>query len=162
MDVEELKAMIPSETVRKYVIKSEWTFTDREKAALLYRGDLSLKEQYSRLGTLRDMTADKELQKQLMEYLEREKRAIQAFKENDDKRCIYVLKVQENGDSRDGEYRACGYFSVWEIAFEYGKKENVPFQIEKYLVNAVFEFEDGTCNHTSIANLHFSKAGMVF
>ncbi len=162
MDVEELKAMIPSETVRKYVIKSEWTFTDREKAALLYRGDLSLKEQYSRLGTLRDTTADKRLQKQLTEYLEREKQAIRAFKENAANRCVYVLKVQENGGFHEGEYLACGYFFDWNVAFEYGKKENVPFQIEKYLVNAVFEFEDGTCNHTSIANLHFSKAGMVF
>ena len=63
MDIEELTAMIPSETVRNYVMESKWTFTDREKAALLYHGDLSLKEQYSRLGTLRDTTADKRLQK---------------------------------------------------------------------------------------------------
>ena len=54
MDIEELTAMIPSETVRNYVMESKWTFTDREKAALLYHSDLSLKEQYTRLGNLRD------------------------------------------------------------------------------------------------------------
>lgn len=48
MDIEELTAMIPSETVRNYVMESKWTFTDREKAALLYHSDLSLKEQYTR------------------------------------------------------------------------------------------------------------------
>jgi len=159
MDIEELKAMIPSETVRSYVVESKWTFTDREKAALLYHSDLSLKEQYTRLGILRDTTTDEGLQKQLTEYLEREKRAIQAFKENDAKHCVYVLKVRENGGFHDGEYPACGYFFDWNVAFEYGKKENVPFQIEKYLVNAVSEFEDGTCSHTSIADLHFNKNG---
>ena len=33
MDIEELTSMIPSETVRNYVMESKWTFTDREKAA---------------------------------------------------------------------------------------------------------------------------------
>lgn len=159
MDIEELTAMIPSETVRNYVMESKWTFTDREKAALLYHSDLSLKEQYTRLGNLRDTTTDEGLQRQLTEYLEREKQAIQAFKENAVKRCVYILKVQENGGFHEGEYLARGYFFDWNVAFEYGKKENVPFQIEKYLVNAVFEFDDGTCNHTSIADLHFNKNG---
>ena len=157
MDIEELKAMIPSETVRNYVMESGWTFTDRERAALLYHSDLSLKEQYTRLGTLRDTTTDEGLQKQLTEYLEREKRAIRAFKENSDKCCIYILKVRENGGSHDGEYLVCGYFFDWEVAFEYGRKENASFQIEKYLVNGVLTHEDGTCRHTSIADLHFSK-----
>ena len=76
MDIEELTAMIPSETVRNYVMESGWTFTDRERAALLYHSDLSLKEQYSRLETLGDTTTDEGLQQQLTEYLEREKRAI--------------------------------------------------------------------------------------
>lgn len=46
MDVEELKAMIPSETVRKYVLETGYTFTDMQKAALLYHSNLVLREQY--------------------------------------------------------------------------------------------------------------------
>lgn len=159
MDVEELKAMIPSETVRKFVLETGYSFTDMQRAALLYHSDLPLEEKHSRLEDLRDTTTDEGLRRQLTEYLDREKRAIQTFKENGDKRCIYVLKVWENGGSHDGEYLACGYFFDWELAFEYGKKGNAPFQIEKYLVNGVSEFEDGTRSHTSIADIHFDKKG---
>ena len=159
MDMDELNAMIPSETVRKFVLGTGYSFTDMQRAALLYHSDLPLEEKHSRLEALRDTTADEGLRRQLTEYLDREKRAIQMFKENGDKRCVYVLKVQENGGSHDGEYLTCGYFFDWEVAFEYGKKENTPFQIEKYLVNGVSEFEDGTCSHTSIADIHFDKNG---
>lgn len=159
MDIEELKAMIPSETVQRYVLETGYTFTDMQKAALLYHSDLVLREQYCRLRALRDTTADKGLRGQLTEYLNREEQAIQTFKENGDKHCIYILKVREDGGFRDGEYIACGYFFDWEVACEYGKKESAPFQIEKYLVNGVSTYEDGTCIHTSIADFHFNKKG---
>lgn len=159
MDMDELNAMIPSKTVRKFVLETGYSFTDMQRAALLYHSDLPLEEIHSRLEALRDTTADEGLRRQLIEYLNREKRAMQTFKENGDKRCIYVLKVQENGGSHDREYLACGYFFDWEVAFEYGKKENAPFQIEKYLVNGVSEFEDGTCSHTSIADICFDGEG---
>lgn len=42
MDIEELNALIPSETVRQYVLDTGWTFTDVQKAALLYHSNLTV------------------------------------------------------------------------------------------------------------------------
>lgn len=39
MDEKELEMLIPSKTVRDYIMETEWTFTDFQKAALLcHRG----------------------------------------------------------------------------------------------------------------------------
>ena len=131
MTNEELKIMILSETVRNYVLETGWTFTDMEKAALLYHSDLPLSEQYSRLRDLRDKTADDDLRRQIAEYLDREDRAMLAFKENSGKQCIYILKTEEKGGFWDGKYLPNGYFFDRESAFEYGKKEKAKFKIEK-------------------------------
>ena len=52
MDIEELKAMIPSETVRQYVLDTGWTFTDMQRAALLYHSGLPSKEISLGLGLI--------------------------------------------------------------------------------------------------------------
>lgn len=41
---DELELLIPSETVREYVRETGWTFTDFQKAALLYHRGLPLKD----------------------------------------------------------------------------------------------------------------------
>lgn len=59
MNIEELKAMNPSETLRNYVLKTGWTFTDMEKAALPYPDQLLLEQQLFWMRTLCNKTADK-------------------------------------------------------------------------------------------------------
>ena len=82
IDLEELKAMIPSETVREYILKTNWTFTDRKKAGLLLNNTLPLLELSRRLRTLRDNTADEVLKEKLTQYLNFEERELQELKEN--------------------------------------------------------------------------------
>lgn len=156
-----LEIMIPSETVRKHVLDTGWKFTDKEKGALLQRRycDLLLQDLYSYLRHLRDITTDEELREQITTYLEYEEQAIQTFKENGDRRCVYILKVREDGGSWDGEYLPHGYFFDWETAFEFGKREKTLFNIEKYLIDEVCEFDDGTCYQNWISELRFDKDG---
>ncbi len=158
-DTEELELLIPSETVREYVRETEWTFTDFQKAALLYHRGLLLKDEYAFLQILGDRTTDQVLKGQIAEYLGELERGFQNFRQNGGRRCIYVLKVREDGGFWDGEYLTSGYFFDWEAALVYGKKEKRPFEIEKYLVDGVAVFEDGTCSHSSIAGIRFDREG---
>lgn len=70
MGKEELEILIPSETVRKYVMETGWTFTDREKAALLYHENRQWKKKCALLQVLADKTDDEELREQITEWLE--------------------------------------------------------------------------------------------
>ena len=67
--VDELNVLIPSEYVRNYVLESGWVFTDEQKAVLLVHGDLSLKEQCSRLQELQKNTANQSLRERIAKYL---------------------------------------------------------------------------------------------
>jgi len=67
-----LATMVPSETVRRYIFETGWTFTDMEKAALLHHSDLPLEQKDSCLRDLQTRTEDERLRKQLSEYLSRE------------------------------------------------------------------------------------------
>lgn len=161
MDREELELLIPSETVREHVLETGWTFTDFQKAALLCHRGLLVKDEYLHLKELGERTSDYDLQKQITEYLGRMEQGFLNFRENSDRRCIYVLKVREDGGFWDGEYLVCGYFYDWEKALEYGKKEKKSFEVEKYLVDEVKVFKDGTCSHNSIAEIRFDRDGEV-
>lgn len=44
---EELEILIPSKTVRDYVLETGWEFTDFQKASLLCHRGLLLKDEYS-------------------------------------------------------------------------------------------------------------------
>ena len=133
MKKEELEAMIPSEYVRNYVLETGWIFTDGQKAALLVHSGLTLKEKHSYLWVLKESTTDQNLKQQIIEYLNKSEMDFQAFKENNDKSHIYILKVM-NEDISYTEKFPDGYFFDWEMACEYGKKEKQPFVVEKHLV----------------------------
>ena len=161
MDRKELEALIPSEAVRKYVMETGWIFTDKEKAALLCHGNRLWKEECSLLKALADKTRDEGLREEITAWLEWNGRALQAFQENGGKQHVYILKVEEKGGFGDGEYLPCGYFFHWEEAFAFGKKENAPFNIEKYRVGGVSEFDDGRCSHYMIGEMRFDENGGI-
>lgn len=134
MDREELDLLVPSETVRNYVMETGWAFTDKEKAALLFRSHcrdgLLLEGYHSRLRNLRDRTADEGLREEIAVYLERGEQAVQRFRENSGRDSVYALKTR---DGEESEYYQTGYFFDWETAYAQGKKHDAPFRIEKYL-----------------------------
>ena len=159
MKEKELEILIPSKTVRDYVVETGWEFTDFQKASLLCHRELPLKEEYSYLKALGDCTADLTLRKQIAEYLGDMERGFQKFRENSGRHSIYVLKVMEEGGFWDGEYLDSGYFFDWETALGCGKKENVPFEIEKYPVDDMPVSEDDPCSRHADSGIRFHKEG---
>ncbi len=159
MDIEELKAMIPSETVRKFVLDTGWTFTDMQKAALLFHNCWPLEEQYFWLRSLRDKTEDENLRKQITEYLSCREQGLQDFKDNRDRSHIYVLKIKDEDEDEYQYYniQPKGFFFDWELAYEHGKRRECPFQIEKFLVCDVSKPSDD-CN-SAVAEICFNEDG---
>lgn len=134
-EIEELKALIPSEYVRNYVSESGWTFTDSQKAVLLANGDLTLKEQHSCLQVLQENTSDHGLRQRIARFLNREELKFQDFKENKDKAYIYILMVKEE-DIPYSSILPTEYFFELDQAYECGRETNLPFMVKKYLVEA--------------------------
>lgn len=162
MDEKELEILIPSGYVRNYIKESGWAFTDREKASLLYHADIPWRERCQRMKDLQHRTHDGELKREIFAYLDKVEMEYAAFKENDSRSHIYILKIREEGGSWDGEYLVRGYFFDWETAYGYGKKEDAPFEIEKHLAEGkkdLIESEDmETCGYT-VAYLYFNEKG---
>ena len=159
MDEKELKILIPSETVREYMAETGWEFTDFQKAALLCHRGLLLKDEYAHLKALGERTADHVLREQITGYLGEIEKGFQAFRENGDRSCIYVLKVRQEGGHWDGEYLDSGCFFDWETALACGKKEKAPFEVEKYRVDDTAGAEDGSCSQLADAEIRFDKDG---
>lgn len=134
-EMEELEVLIPSKDVRNYIIETGWVFTDEQKAVLLVYGCEPLKEQHSHLQKLKNNTTDRDLQKRIAGYLNREDLRFQAFKENKDKAYIYILKVKEE-DISYSSILPTEYFFDLDMAYECGRETDLPFMIEKYLVEA--------------------------
>lgn len=134
--LDELKNLIPSETVRNYILEKKWTFTDSQKACILSYHDMPLRMLYPRLRSIRDNTADMVLKKQLEEYISIEERGFDAFRENNDRCCIYVVMEEMY---KKGDYFPQGYFFNCDEAYEFAAKRNEKekhlFMIEKHLIH---------------------------
>lgn len=134
--IEELKLLIPSETVRKYVIKKEWVFSDRQKACILYYHELPIRVLNPLFRELRDNTHEVKLKEELTEFLDIEERGFKEFRDNSDKCCIYVA-TEELG--RKGDFFPQGYFFDCDEAYEFIakrlEKEQNLFILEKQLIH---------------------------
>lgn len=161
MKKDELEILIPSETVREYIAETGWEFTDFQKAALLCHRGLLLKDEYAYLKALGEHTVDHVLREQIAGYLGGIEKGFQTFRENSDRRCIYVLKVREEGGHWDGEYLDGGCFFDWKTALACGKKEKAPFEVEKYRVDDTAGAEDDSCSQHADAGIRFDRDGEV-
>ncbi len=159
MDEKELEILILSKSVREYILETGWKFTDFQRATLLCHRGMLLKDKYSHLKALGEHTADHILREQIAEYLGGMEKGIQTFRENDDRRCIYVLKVKGDGGRWDGEYLDSGCFFDWENVLQCGKKEDAPFEVEKFRVDDMPVSEDGSCSQHADAGIGFNKYG---
>lgn len=158
METKELEILIPSETVRKYISETGYTFTDWQKAALLYRQDQPFNAAREALCLLRDTTNDIALEYQLAQYLSREEKAFEMLKENPDKDFIYIVTY------KDEDSEETGYFFDYEMALKYGMETKVAFSIEKHLVCAekvMEQFKDGKYYDYPIAIIHYDENGDV-
>ena len=154
-EIEELKILIPSEDVRNYALEMGWSFTDRQKAALLMYSGLPLEQQYFHLQMLQRNTADQNLREQIAGYLNEEEFKLRAFKENNEKAYIYILKVRDE-DISYSEIMPTEYFFELNLAYECGKETDLPFMIEKYLVETREHIDQ--CD-SATASLEFDKDG---
>lgn len=166
----ELTTLIPSQDVRKYIMNMRWNFSDREIATLLINGgscNRPMENMFSGLRTLYNETSVQELRTQIGEYLDRIEGAYQDFQNNEEKNCIYILKIQdiEKKETYYSRIHPNGYFFDFEMACEYGRKEKVPFQISKHLAGdpgLLEQYEDREYCDYETDYLLFNKEGIEY
>ncbi len=129
MEQDELEAMIPSGTVRQYVLETGWTFTDWQRATLLAHSWRPVEERLALLGRLSGQTSDEELHRQITAYVDWVEQVIRELQDNRDRRCVYALALEEDCDTPPA-----AYFFDWETARECGRRSGGHFRIEKFLV----------------------------
>lgn len=119
-----------SDFMQNYYLEKGITFTDSEKATILWNSVFPLPkvEILSALKEIADTTSDKLLKTQIDERLNTEREAERRFQENDG-RYFYSCTPSDEGPRREwGSY----YFAALEAAKAYGKKESLGiFGIEK-------------------------------
>ena len=164
----DLSTFIPSRDVRDYITEIGWEFSDRDIAALLIHGYSSnrpIEKLFSGLRTLQDETSDQKLRLQIAAYLDEIGGTFEAFQKNEDRNCIYVLKIQEEEESYYLRIHPSGYFFDFEMAREYGRKAKAPFQVEKHPVGAtefIGQYEDGEYLDYEIDSLSFNADGIAY
>ncbi len=129
MEQDELEAIIPSETVRQYVLETGWTFTDWQRATLLAHSRRPVEDRIALLGRLSGQTADEELHRQIAVYVDWIEQIIRELQDNRDRRCVYALTLE-----RDCDAPPAAYFFNWETACACGRRSGGRFRIEKFLV----------------------------
>ena len=138
IDHNELMAMIPSESIRKYVVDTGYIFSDWSKAALLYHNraiDYDTKDVF--LRNIAENTGDEKLKKQILWYLDYTKKLLEQIRNNTARKYVYLL-----GDIAENDKKML--FFDYDIAYEYGKKAGVRFCIEKYRLITELPDENGT------------------
>lgn len=117
--------LIASEDMREYLQKIGCVFTDRQKATIIYNSNQSQKEIMNSLHELKDQTEDDNIRKQITERIEFEKNKLIIFKNNHQRKYVYVV-IDQN--------YPCGYFKKYETALKYVKKLNIECEIRKQLI----------------------------
>ena len=118
-----------SNDVREYMEQNHLEFTDFEKAALIYHAGLPALEMLDRLEKLAKTTEDASLREQILARLASDRQDMEAFRNNAEG---YVYAVETYEDEH--EPYICGYFATADLAYAYGMKQGVKFEIEKYLI----------------------------
>lgn len=107
--------LVPSKYMRDYFQKVGFTFTDFQKATLIWNMPEKLwREKLNALRELAESTNDAFTRRQITERVEAEEKKKRLFDENPDNRFVYV--VEDRNDY------ACGFFASCEMAVEYAAK----------------------------------------
>lgn len=124
--------IIPSDFMRELYEKIGFKFTDSEKATLIWNApNTTWQERLDALQELADSTEDEVVNQQINERLAYEKKALAAFKNNDEGKYVYVVEAQEDSTS-------CGFFTDYDkavkYAVKYGEKYETKCSIQKYII----------------------------
>lgn len=132
--------LVPSDYMREYFKKANFTFTDFQKATLIWNMPEKLWEE--RLDALRELarsTDDACTRKQIMERVETEEKKRRLFDENPDNRFVYVVE--------DREGYSCGFFASSDMAAAYAAK-----YVEKYQEYTEYEEHCSIEKHRIVQN----------
>lgn len=130
-----------SDFMQNYYKEKGITFTDSERATILWNSPLPLPkaEILDALKEIADMTTDGFLKTQIYERLDIEKETVRHFEENDG-RCFFIC-APDDGDT-EAEWHG-RYFTTLEAAVAYGRNEaQGTFKIEKEFF---WDMLDGCC-----------------
>jgi hypothetical protein len=119
-----------SKDMQVYMSENGLTFTDSEKATLIYNSQLPVDERYDRLGKLLSATKDEKLKKQISREIEKFDEDIFAFDDNVDG-YVYAVRSYEYPDDPYID----GFFASAKLAYDYAVGKSCKFDIEKYRIN---------------------------
>jgi hypothetical protein len=129
-----------SKDMQAYMSENGLTFTDSEKATLIYNSQLPVKERYNRLEKLMAKTEDEKLKKQISREIEIFDEDISAFKKNVGG-YVYAVKSYEYPD----DPYTVGFFASAKLAYDYAVGKSYKFDIEKCRINGFSGVsDDGT------------------
>lgn len=153
----DMKELIPSKDVRRYMEKQGCVLTDFEKAALIYNhSGMSHEKKVKALECILKETADDELRVQIQNRLIHDRQCLKKFYEREEND-IYVLKVF---CSEAQEWTECGCYVSGEIAVASGKKFRGRFSV--YKTKALTEEKEPIeCFARQVAALYFDAGGIL-
>lgn len=108
--------LIPSQYMRECYKELNFTFTDFQKATLIWNSPGKKRQEI--LDALKELAADTKdfcTKRQIQERLDYERKAFEKFKENDAGKYVYVVAEREDNEN-------AGFFSEYERAFQYAKR----------------------------------------
>lgn len=159
MEAKESEILIPSDTVRKYISETGYTFTDWQIASILHLRDYPETAVRESMRSLEETADDLSLKEQLTVYLTREDMAYQMLKENPDRDFIYIVTYKEDADTEE-----MSYFFDYESALRYGMGTKVAFRVEKHLVcdeKVMDQFDDGEYRDYAFATICYDENGKI-
>lgn len=169
--------LIPSKDVRESIEKTGRTFTDFEKATIIYNLCLPYEKKRFKLMEFRNTTKDEKLGKQLDEYMKYQDKCLELYAHKDTG-YVYLVLTPRYEDI----FGVSGCYTESDLAYLWGKKSKQPFMIEKYRPVGLDDFvpvstlEDGEVSMLqtlergqlvsgekyhgdSVAALHFDEMG---
>lgn len=124
-----INEIIKSKTVREYIEKTGWHFSDKDIATIIYNsGFLNPEESHYYMNIVNE-TEDMDLVGEIAERVSYKGMAYQRFTKNDGD-CFYETREWIPGE-RDAD-DVTGHFATFNTAVEYAKKFGTTFQIRKY------------------------------
>ena len=120
---------IPSRDVRAKIESDNWSFSDRDKAAIIWNSDRVHSMKYADLIEIMRGTGDEVLRTQISERLRYDAVALSLF---DEQRLGFVYATNTN--EYPGEDCIIGYFASAKLAYEAGIKDDCSFKIEKFQI----------------------------
>ena len=126
-----IESIVPSKDMREYHKKLNYTYDDYLIAALISWSEMPYFRKLDELKKVRTGSEDKNLIKQLDEYIDYMEYTYKSLKFNEDKEYIYKLSARWK---RNGDFEEVGYFVNYEDALDFSKRiVDVEKSIDKIL-----------------------------